>query len=1758
MKYKSIILLILAVFVLISIAGVNASEINDTAISSEDTQYNLQINENNQAIEQTDNDEILSVENDLDILNANYSTYSGLSGEISHGGNIKLQHEYYTYDSGDSITIDEVNTVIDGNGAVIDMAGSSIRAFTVSASDVTIKNLTIKNANYNGDGGAIYFNSNGSVENCNFINNHAENSGGAVYFLNEGSVTNCNFTGNNASAGSAIYFASDEDTKTVSNSYFINNRADAEDLQVTKNENNITITFTGKDNLLNAIYSGGDVNFTNVTYWGANGIANIGSSTPARSNKEAGQNITVEIYDSDDSLIENVTLVTDDNGQVVYSLIKLINGDYKYKTYLSQDCYYSYVETSGTFNIYLGDFNLLQRYLNRADANSVIILDRNYTFTLGSDENLADGIVIDKPITINGNGYTINALQKARIFKITTSNVVLTNITFANATTSGSGGAVYFNSNVNITNCNFINNSAHNNGCAVYCDGNGSTINMCSFTNNSAKSSGGAVYGCGDYFTINNCSFTNNSVKSDGVESSYVYIHSSYGSSLILVESGNVTVYGGAIYCSGNGCSVNNCNFTNNSVISYEDMTGLSLATFDIYGGAIYCCGNDFTINNCSFTSNSVKCDGFCYQSQVHCNVDIGGGAVYCRADNLLINDSNFTNNSLMNKFKSSTILTGCGGAIYCQGNNFSIYDCNFINNSAWHSGGAIYCDGNDDTINNCNFINNSAWYSGGAVCSKGNDCRIYDCNFTNNTAVCGGAVYFADDGNVFGSVFYKNHVSKDFVLNSKAFYPMGGAIYISGNGVMVNSKFYKNEAGNGSAIYSGVNALDLRDCEFIANKATAFANVRWSMDMSGYLVIKLDSANNYISAIYKENNNIALSNVTYWDGKIVNSDDGYPITKFFAFSLNLMVNGSDGNIYYNAPYTVYIENGSFTMPFDLSLANYPNGPVTFIAVHNDDYYNLSCKLEPQLFDRVPSSTRINTAESEFIYGNCSINFTTENTKGYYVVITNENGESVYEKINRSSNQQLDDPLISPTHGQGNNYDDWIFVDLPAGYYNMTVYGLGALDIRGSSDSKLFRILPLDSTISVDATEISLHFNDTVKVNATLDPADAGNLTYSSSNSSVVTVDANGNVHAVGAGKANVTVSLADNGAYAAESKVVSVDVSLIDLNWYYLNDFEWLNLDGAVITAPWNDFPKTSSYGSLPIGYEITIQFNDSYIIKSYVKDSEGNFDVNLTGISPGNYTATFSAYGYASAVAAVAVTQVDTEIIIDNPVVDLEVLDEVPAGATLTPADAGNLTYNVSNSSVAIVEDGKIKALAEGTAVITVSFAGDDKYAAAEDKTITVHVAEMFIAAYDVNMTYEDGSSYMVQLVDKNGAHIAQANEAINITINGRTYTRLTDENGIAKLTIHLNAGTYDVTAQYGKIIINNVVTVNKLPIVGYDVDMTYEDGSAYMVQLIDENGNPFAKSNEVINITINERTYTRYTNASGIAKVTIHLNASTYDVTAQYGNTIIHNTVTVHKLPIVACDVNMIYKDGSEYRVQLVDKDGNPFAKSNQAITITIAGKTYTRYTNASGIAKITINLAAGTYDVTAQYGDTILNNVVTVNRYNISASDVNMTYKDGSAYMVQLFDGNGDPVAKANVAVNITIDGRTYTRVTDENGVAKITINLRAGEYPVTAQYGNVNIENMVTVNNKFSISASDLVMDYKDGSAFEVQLLDQDGNPCTLAKEPVKITIAGKTYTRSTNENGIARIVINLAAGTYPVTTEYNNKTLSNTITVNKT
>ena len=116
-------------------------------------------------------------------------------------------------------------------------------------------------------------------------------------------------------------------------------------------------------------------------------------------------------------------------------------------------------------------------------------------------------------------------------------------------------------------------------------------------------------------------------------------------------------------------------------------------------------------------------------------------------------------------------------------------------------------------------------------------------------------------------------------------------------------------------------------------------------------------------------------------------------------------------------------------------------------------------------------------------------------------------------------------------------------------------------------------------------------------------------------------------------------------------------------------------------------------------------------------------------------------------------------------------------------------------------------------------------------------------------------------------------------------------------------------------------------------------------------------------------------------------------------------------------------MAYKDGSTYDVKLTDSKGNPIV--NAVVKFTICNRTYNIKTKSDGIAKLAIGLNKGVYNVTASFNNTYYRYVETTNtitvtsRTSITAHDINMTYKDGTTYDVQLVDGNGNPIAQSGV-------------------------------------------------------------------------------------------------------------------------------------------
>lgn len=229
--------------------------------------------------------------------------------------------------------------------------------------------------------------------------------------------------------GSAVFLGkTGKNSNSISDSYFADNPANSTKLDITFDTSSSAIVFkyAGGNNYINAIYSYDEnINFNNVEYFEYDaGNGGMYNDNPSRHDYNVYQTIFVEVYDANDQLITSFSGKSDDEGKFTVNYPDLEGIKYV-KAYRLADDYYTYIESVKEYLI--GDFEILQGLINDLEENGVLVLTRNYTYTMGID-TIVDGIVIDKKVTIDGNGFYINALEQSRIFNLATDGIKLTNI----------------------------------------------------------------------------------------------------------------------------------------------------------------------------------------------------------------------------------------------------------------------------------------------------------------------------------------------------------------------------------------------------------------------------------------------------------------------------------------------------------------------------------------------------------------------------------------------------------------------------------------------------------------------------------------------------------------------------------------------------------------------------------------------------------------------------------------------------------------------------------------------------------------------------------------------------------------------------------------------------------------------------------------------------------------------------------------------------------------------------------------------------------------------------------------------------------------------------------------------------------------------------------------------------------------------------------------------------------------------------------
>lgn len=156
--------------------------------------------------------------------------------------------------------------------------------------------------------------------------------------------------------------------------------------------------------------------------------------------------------------------------------------------------------------------------------------------------------------------------------------------------------------------------------------------------------------------------------------------------------------------------------------------------------------------------------------------------------------------------------------------------------------------------------------------------------------------------------------------------------------------------------------------------------------------------------------------------------------------------------------------------------------------------------------------------------------------------------------------------------------------------------------------------------------------------------------------------------------------------------------------------------------------------------------------------------------------------------------------------------------------------------------------------------------------------------------------------------------------------------------------------------------------------------------------------------------------------------------------------------------------------------------------------------------------------------------------------LSVNDVNKYYKGPERLNICLKDVNGNSIVGESVIINI--NGVDYKKVSDDEGVASLAINLDSGEYLVKVSYNGRFGSDFKQVNVKVSatIGGNDIVKMFRNATQFYAKFIDTSGNP--LANQAVTFNINGVFYTRNTDESGTAGLNINLRPGTY-ILTAYN-------------
>ena len=406
--------------------------------------------------------------------------------------------------------------------------------------------------------------------------------------------------------------------------------------------------------------------------------------------------------------------------------------------------------------------------------------------------------------------------------------------------------------------------------------------------------------------------------------------------------------------------------------------------------------------------------------------------------------------------------------------------------------------------------------------------------------------------------------------------------------------------------------------------------------------------------------------------------------------------------------------------------------------------------------------------------------------------------------------------------------------------------------------------------------------------------------------------------------------------------------------------------------------------------------------------------------------------------------------------------------------------------------------------------------------------YTREPVIYGEDLSMYYKNGSRYEVSIYQDGKLINSQNNDSkVIFNVNGVNYTKEL-VNGKAFIGINLNPGNYTITTFYHytdglATKTNNIEVLSTIQ--ANDVVKFFRNGTQYCAKFLDGCGSPLVNASVIFNI--NGVFYKKQTDDNGMAKLNINLRPGVYILTAMHPDALMYGSNITVLSTILANDVVKFFRNGTQYCAKFLDGCGSPLV--NASVIFNINGVLYKKQTDYEGVARLNINLFPGKYILTAMHPDGLMYGYNITVLSTIHGDDIVKFFRNGTQYCAKFLDGCGSPLVNASVIFNI--NGVFYKKQTDDNGMARLNIDLFPGEYILTAIHLNgeekANIIKVLT-----TISAEDISLIENKSGVFVLKTHDGARN--------VSITIDGVEYIVQTDDGGVATLNVSLSKGNHAV------------------